>query len=165
MLEIGGAIASGKPIVPVRIDRDAQVPLLLSDVQYLDLSDPASRAQRLGELCGALRRVPQEPHAGKMRTELVKSAADALRKEAEAYAREVQIREGRATRLELAMTVLLGVAATVTLIFLVVDSSDASKVAAAISAGLGSLAAAGIGFYFGSAKGLRRGSDDQRDRR
>jgi hypothetical protein len=162
MLEIGGAIASGKPIVPVLLDREAEVPLLLRDLQYLDFSDPASRPQRLGALCEALRRAPSRSHAGKTRIELVEGATDALRREAEAYAGEARLRESRAIRLQVVAMVLSVVAAAVAL---VVASSGASAIVAAISAGFGTLLAATIGFYFGSARFPERGSGHLRDRR
>jgi hypothetical protein len=161
MLEIGGAIASGKPIVPVLIDHEAEVPLLLSDWQYLDLSDPASRPQRVTQLCDALRRAPNRSHADKTRIRLVEGAAGALRREAEAYARDAYARERRALRLQLVAMVLSVVVAAVAL---VVASSDASAIVAAIAAGLTALLAATIGFYVGSARNPKRGSDHMRDR-
>jgi putative Mn2+ efflux pump MntP len=161
MLEIGGAIASGKPIVPVLIDRGAEVPRLLSDRQYLDFSDRASRPQKLAELCEAVRRAPT---TWNFRTgiELVASATDALRLEADEYTREARARDRRVIRLQLIAMVLSVVSAAVALL---VASFDATAIVAAIAAGTGALLAATVGFHFGSARAPDRGSDSFRDRR
>jgi putative Mn2+ efflux pump MntP len=108
-----------------------------------------------------LRRAPNRSHADKTRIRLVEGAAGALRREAEAYARDAYARERRALRLQLVAMVLSVVVAAVAL---VVASSDASAIVAAIAAGLTALLAATIGFYVGSARNPKRGSDHMRDR-
>jgi nucleoside 2-deoxyribosyltransferase len=149
-LEIGGAMASGKPIVPVLIAEDADIPVLLRDRQYLDLSDPSSRGEKLGLLYESLQRAPIASDAGETRIRLVGDASEALRREAEAHLRAAKQREREAARLQLIAMVLSVVAAAVALL---VASSDASAIVAALAAGIGALLASAFGFYLGSSRG------------
>ncbi len=49
-LEAGAALASGKPVIPVLAEKGAEVPLILRDLRYLDLSDPERRQQGIATL-------------------------------------------------------------------------------------------------------------------
>jgi TIR domain len=60
LLEIGGALAesesSGKPVIPVLLDRNVELPALLRDRVYVDLSDRQQRQEGLKDIEEGLKR-------------------------------------------------------------------------------------------------------------
>lgn len=153
-LEIGGAIAAGRPIVPVLAHRDANVPFLLRDVQYLDLSDPATRREKLPQLCDAVREMPHRLGASSRR-ELVGEASEALQFETYVYRQAMATSERRQHRAQLLAALLAVVAAAAALVTV---SSDVSSIVSSVLAGLIALVASMVGFYFGA--GRDRGGRD-----
>lgn len=145
-LEIGGAVASGRPIVPVLAHRDASVPFLLRDVQYLDLSDPAARREQLPRLCDALREEPARLGAASGRR-LIEDASEALQSETFVYEEALAASEHRDRRSQLLAALLSVVAVAVALVTV---SSDVTSLMSALVAGLSALVASMVGFYFGA---------------
>lgn len=145
-LEIGGALASAMPIVPVLVDEAAEMPVLIADRVALDLSDPTSREQGIEQLCEALRRAASTTETPPMGTELVERASDALRLRTVSYRYRVQARDRLVSRLQLLVTLLSVGAATIALL---VVASGASASASAVAAGVGTLFAATTGYYLG----------------
>jgi len=153
-LEIGAAVASGRPIVPVLAHRDASVPFLLRGVQYLDLSDPVARSEQLPRLCDALRQQPHRVGATSGRR-LVEDASDALQSETFVYAQALAASERRDRRSQLVAALLSVIAVAVALVTV---SSDVTSVVSALVAGLSALVASMVGFYFGAER--NRGGRD-----
>ena len=153
-LEIGGAVASGRPIVPVLAHRDASVPFLLRDLQYLDLSDPAARREQLPRLCDVLRDQPHRLGAGSGRR-LIEDASGALRTETFVYEQALAASERSDRRSQLVAALLSVIAVAVALVTV---SSDVTSVVSALVAGLSALVASMVGFYFGAER--KRGGRD-----
>jgi nucleoside 2-deoxyribosyltransferase len=148
-LEIGGAVASGRPIVPVLADREARLPFMLGDIRALDLSDPATRNDRLPQVCEALRHAQQTTRTSSSARELVDRAREELAWETMVFRRELSRRELRQRRVQLVGAVVSVVAAAVALVTV---ASDVSSVVSSLAAGLIALTASMIGFYVGSAR-------------
>lgn len=155
-LEIGGAVASGKPIVPLLTNREANVPFLLRDVQYLDLSDRATQRQQLERLCEALRETPRRQGAALGR-ELVEETSRVLQHQTLVYKQALASFERRRRRAQLLAALVSVIAVAIALITV---SSEVSSVVISLVAGLGALVASMLGFYFG-AEGRRRQRDSE----
>ena len=152
-LEIGAAIASGKRVIPVLVDPDADVPAMLRDRQYLDLTDRANRSAAIRRLCEALRaRAPDgEAHEREGGRRFLERASSALESERVAYESEVGTRSARFARIQMIASVLAVLATCGALLTVSVSDTAAAGLVTAITALLGSA----LGFYFGSER--RRG--------
>lgn len=155
-LEIGGALASGKPVMPLLVERDARVPFLLSDTHYLDLTDPSARRGQLARLHLALE---QGAHASDPASalDLIEQARDAFRKEAARYEAQARRADLQLRRMQLGSAAAAVIAAGAALL----AAAGLSSSAAAILAGIASLLGVVVGMYLGPAHLLgRRGGDD-----
>jgi TIR domain len=153
LLEIGGAIASRKPLIPIVVGRDVDLPLLLRDRQYLDFTDPSARAGVIERLCAALRKGAAVANVDVDGVRLVQSASQVLRDQVVEYESEMEDRHARAARRQVVLGLISSVIAAVSLILV---SVDASSITTALIAGLVALLASTVGFYAGSKHSRQR---------
>jgi hypothetical protein len=147
-VELGTAIASGKPVIPILAEKGADVPSLLRGIIYLDLTDGRDKASQLASLCEILSRglPPPSRQAG---IEAVQQASDALREERAAYESDAGLQRSSRARLEglaAAVAVIGGIAGLLTSSL---AGTGTEVIAATVAAAGAALAAAG-GFYLGS---------------
>jgi hypothetical protein len=144
-LEAAAAIASGRPVIPLVAGSDVDIPLILRDRAYLDLSDPATRGDALRRLADVLRApaTAMETNGG---LGVLRLASAGLNVEREVHEASVLSRLEVARRWELMAAV---VAVLATGAGLVVAVSDTAALGAAVSA-IAALIGAAVGFYFGA---------------
>lgn len=149
LLELGGAMASGKPVVPVLAEPGAEVPLVLRDRQYLDLSAPGTRSQALERLCEVLRESAKKGSMSDLRDgiELVENARSALARERSEHEVALWEQSQSYTRMQAVIALFALVAAAVAL--LTASVSDTAVLALVVS-GVGSALASALGFLLGS---------------
>ncbi|HEV7241643.1 MAG TPA: TIR domain-containing protein [Thermoanaerobaculia bacterium] len=63
MMELHRAIRKKKPVIPLRIQADAEPPLFLETAQWVDFSDPATHATSLRALLDCIAALPEEASA------------------------------------------------------------------------------------------------------
>lgn len=154
-LELGKALASGKRVVPVLVEPDAEVPAMLQGYQYLDLSDPAARDRGIGRLSKALEGPgPQQSAADAV--QIVKEATARLADSRMAEAQRTRMRLEYLARVQLVVAVFLGLVSGGVLVG--VAASGNVVVLSAISAALVVLSWA-AGFYRGRIE-KRTAADD-----
>ena len=146
-LEIASAIASGKPVVPVLIDAQAERPLLLRDRQYLDFSYKPVTDQQIDLLLATVRRANSWFEDGQTTNELVDIAGHALRVREQSYQREFREQERGARYLQL-IVAMVSVAASV--FALLVASSGSRTIVSVVVGGLVVLLPSTFAFYFTS---------------
>lgn len=112
-LEVGGAIASNKRLIPVLVERDAEVPFMLRDRKFIDAADPTIRADAIGKICSAIRE-PTEPHTDvREGAELTRLALRNLERERDVYdSRMALVRRSYVWRLVLGWIAILGAVAS-----------------------------------------------------
>jgi hypothetical protein len=130
LLEVGGALAQseehGKPIIPVLLDRDVEVPALLRDRQYIDLSEPEAREIGLVEIERALQADPeswQRPQDSSQ-VDLIDAARRYLDDEIEHYT-QTRERQERLFRRRLRSAVVLTVLIALSSVALVAFGGEA----------------------------------------
>jgi hypothetical protein len=154
-LELGKALASGKRVVPVLVEPDAEVPAMLQGYQYLDLSDPAARDRGIGRLSKALES-PRPQQSAADAVQIVKEATARLADSRVAEAEMTRLRFEYMARVQLVVAVFVGLVSAGVLA--VVAASGSAVVFSAVSAPLIALSWA-AGFYRGRIE-KRTATDD-----
>lgn len=156
LLELGAAVASGKRIVPILAQADAEPPIILQDRQYLDLSDPETREDGIEVLCEVLAE-PDDQARTEAETRdwmgLVDDASAVLERERAAYERATRLQTTVHVRTQIVAAILAVLAAAGALI---ATSVSTTAVVTGVVSGVTALVAAALGFYFGSERGRGR---------
>jgi hypothetical protein len=145
-LELGKALASGKRVVPVLADPDAEVPALLQGYQYLDLSDPSARDRGIGQLSKVLVSAWGERET---RTEAIENVEEATARLGEIRAAQANAMSQGLTAMARAQVAVAAIAVLATTGVLLTVAGTVSELTISIVAGL--LTALGwiAGFYRG----------------
>lgn len=148
-LEVGAAVASGKRVIPVLLEAGADMPLILRDRSYLDLSEPQTRGDRINLLCRTLKEpagpVSESGVAAGMLA--VEGATLALGRERTAHEVLLQSRLAwvRRTQVLVAFVVLVATAAA-----LITAAVSGTVVLAALVTGITGVLGSGLGYYYGT---------------
>lgn len=134
-VEVGAALASEKPVIPVLAEDGAVVPFVLRDRAYLDMRDPDTRSRDLDELAHLVSNAIQRRDTPNLRPgiELVDTAREALGHERTNYETGTD-RMRRRAMLGDAIAAVSGVAAT--LVAVAVSHGSAAPIASGIAAGI-----------------------------
>lgn len=146
-LEIGGALVHRKPLIPVLIERGAELPFMLRDRKFIDASDSSTRDQAVKQLCYAVRdRTEVSSTELRAATKQLELASDALEQERAAFDRRVA-RDRRlfAIRLALGWASLFATVVVFGTILL-----TGSNVLTALAAGAATVAASRVGVLYGA---------------
>ncbi len=155
LLELGAAVASGKPLIPLLAEDGAEIPLIVRDRVYLDIRDPGGRPEALRQLCQVLAaRSDVQTEQSFRALEAFAQASATLQLEREAYERSSQKRYDRAEKILVVVAVIAVIASAVVL--LVTGGSQSSGLAA-IASGITAAIGAALGFYFGSGRRAQQG--------
>lgn len=155
-IELGQALASGKKVVPVITEPEAEIPALLQGYQFLDLSDRQAVESAITRLVGALRK----PASGDSKGEgirLLREASDSLARARAAHEHLTQERMVSFAQLQVAFAIIAVIATGITLV--ISGAGVGADVGASIFAGLSALLAAGFGFRLGRRQGENRGDE------
>lgn len=151
-LELGTAIAMGKRVIPVLAEPNADIPILLEGIQYLDLSDPSTREHEIGRLAAAIGGKPG-PASAADGIEFVELASDELRREQRAFEAASAWRNlsmlDHLVAAALSAIVAVGIGLTVSVVADGHLSAVLATVGAVVLSGL-------LGFFLGSGRGGRR---------
>lgn len=146
--EAGAALASGKPVIPALAEKGAEVPLILQDLRYLDLSDPERRRLGIESLTQTLSEgapVPR-PEEG---LQFHAWASNELATERELFKAKAAARSRALLRTQI-LAAAVGVATAASALG-IIAISDASVLAVLASGLIGALLSA-LAFYFGSSR-------------
>lgn len=157
-LELGAALASGKPVLPVLAEDGADVPLILRDRVYVDMREPGTRARGLGALLQALK---EPPEAQKRASDadglgLIGDATRELEREVLIHDEALSSRTTRWLRLQGTLLLILLVAVMAA----VITAGASRDLVTALGSAVTALFASSVGFYLGAKS---RGSDDHDD--
>ncbi len=152
LVEVGAALASGKPVIPVLAYRTAETPSLLQDLRRVDLTDPEERGIGIARLCEAVeQKTVRQP--GREGIEVFRGASAALEHERLMYEEQSRLRYAEWRRVQLLAAVVAMIAAVAAL----VTSSLAGKAEiVAVVSSLSAVLASIVGFYLGSHRDRER---------
>ena len=148
-LELGKALASGKRVIPVLAEHDAEVPAVLQSYQYLDLSDPAGREQGIGRLSHVLETTP----TGQSAAEGIRLVEEATAHMGEVRAAEAKALEGKLVTMVRAQVAVAAVSVLATAGVLLAVAGTANSVVVSIVGGVLTVLAWAAGFYRGQSEG------------
>jgi nucleoside 2-deoxyribosyltransferase len=152
-LEVGAALASGKPVIPVVAEPGAEVPPLLRDLKYLDITDEKTRPAAIARIRAAATGMSPR-RSDEAAFEVLVGAATSLDLERRDYDATLRRRTAELSRVQvLAAAVAITAVGAALVTFSVVDSAAVTALVAGISA----LAASWVTFYFGSSGRSEKG--------
>lgn len=158
-IEVAAALSSGKPIIPVLLDKEAELPRLLRSLRYVDATAGAVRENLAELLAGVLETTPDAlaPTDKTALRDLLGGVSDDLLRERHAY--EVSLESAR-RRAVLMQMIISAVALPAAVVLLIVLSADNHPTTAALLGGVAAGVAARAGYWFGRSE--RRASREHR---
>jgi hypothetical protein len=155
LLELGAAVASGKPVIPVLAEDGAEIPLIVRDRIYLDIRDPSRRSAAFRQLCEALaapRDVRRQQSIDGL--DAITHASAALEVERKAYERSSRQHDERLQRVLVLVAVIAVIASVAGLL---VAGGSHTPGLTAVATGIAAALAGVFGFYFGSSRRTDQG--------
>jgi hypothetical protein len=152
-IELGQALASGKKVVPIVTEPNAEIPAMLRGYQFLDLSDRQALDAGVSKLVEALRR----PSGGGVPGEgirFLEEASHSLTRAQVAHEQHIQERMASVARMQAGLAIVAVLVTGITLIL----SGAGGDVGGSIAVGLLTVAVAMVGFQVGRRE--QKGRDD-----
>lgn len=142
----GGGAA--KPMIPVVIERDVEIPLVLRDIKYLDLSQPRRYDERLTVLVDTIKSRPDTPEHLARRRETIREYLAAQRTAMDSEALYLVTKRAKAAVLIAVFMVGVLLLSVIGLLLAAILGGAPSTLFITVLPALTTLTAAIVGYYF-----------------